>query len=62
MNAVEEQPLVAPWLRALNQHFAVVRPDHYVFATAKTAAETIALVNQLTRELHHPQNSKEISL
>jgi 3-(3-hydroxy-phenyl)propionate hydroxylase len=37
----EEQTLLADWLRGLGARFAVVRPDHQVYATAAHAADAL---------------------
>jgi 3-(3-hydroxy-phenyl)propionate hydroxylase len=45
--AYEVDALFQPWLEALGQCCAVVRPDHYVFGTAKTHADGLRLLRKL---------------
>ncbi len=52
--AADEDTDAAAWLREQNCHAALVRPDHYVFGTARTAAETHALLDDFARRLRGP--------
>jgi 3-(3-hydroxy-phenyl)propionate hydroxylase len=47
IRAVEDVPVLAPWLAQIDRRFAVARPDHYVFGTAASTAETISLLDAL---------------
>ena len=50
-HALEDVPVLAPWLAQLGQSFAVVRPDHCVFGTAGSAAEAASLLEALRAAL-----------
>ena len=41
------------WMRGLGARFAIVRPDHYVYATAATASEALLYLDTLTRQIAH---------
>ncbi|WP_342619447.1 bifunctional 3-(3-hydroxy-phenyl)propionate/3-hydroxycinnamic acid hydroxylase [Rhodoferax sp. GW822-FHT02A01] len=43
----EEQPTLSRWLIELDRTIVIVRPDHYVFATAASPAEAVTLITQL---------------
>jgi len=47
VRAVEEPPVLAPWLVQLGQRFAVARPDHCVYGTATTVRDTISMLAAL---------------
>lgn len=47
----EDQPLIAPWLKAAGQQVAVVRPDHYVHGAAASHADGLRLVATLKEAL-----------
>jgi 3-(3-hydroxy-phenyl)propionate hydroxylase len=47
----ELEPVMAPWLTSLGQTVAIARPDNYVYGTAKTTADGIAMLQQLLRSL-----------
>jgi 3-(3-hydroxy-phenyl)propionate hydroxylase len=51
IHAVEDVPVLAPWLAQLGQRFAVARPDHCVFGTAGSAAEAVSLLDALRAAL-----------
>jgi 3-(3-hydroxy-phenyl)propionate hydroxylase len=51
IQAAEDEPVMAPWLGRLERQFAVVRPDHHVYATASTAREAAAQLHRLGAEL-----------
>jgi 3-(3-hydroxy-phenyl)propionate hydroxylase len=46
VNAVEDEGIMAAWLKSLNQRIAVARPDHYVYGTTTSATDAVALVEQ----------------
>jgi 3-(3-hydroxy-phenyl)propionate hydroxylase len=48
----ESDGIVAAWMRKHDCDAALVRPDHYVYGTAKGAASTSALLAQWDRRLH----------
>lgn len=47
----ETEPVLGPWLAALGQRLAVVRPDHHVFGTAASIAAGITLIDTLRQHL-----------
>jgi len=49
--AVEDVPVLAPWLAQIDRRFVVARPDHYVFGTAISTAETVSLLVALREAL-----------
>jgi 3-(3-hydroxy-phenyl)propionate hydroxylase len=51
IHAVEDEPVVAPWLGRLDRRFAIVRPDHYVYATAGAAPHAARQLHRLSDEL-----------
>ena len=48
------QGLMAAWLKGLDQRIAVARPDHYVYGTASSATDAVALLEQLRDRLYGP--------
>ena len=54
VNAVEDEGLMAAWLNGLGQRIAVARPDHYVYGTAASATDAVALLEQLRDRLYRP--------
>lgn len=54
VNAMEDEGLMAAWLKGLGQRIAVARPDHYVYGTASSATDAVALLEQLRDRLHRP--------
>jgi len=48
----EAEGVVASWMRSHQCDAALVRPDHYVFGTARGPAETAAMLEQWLRQLH----------
>jgi 3-(3-hydroxy-phenyl)propionate hydroxylase len=44
--AIEDQPVLSRWLIELGRKIVIVRPDHYVYATAILPAEAITLLTQ----------------
>lgn len=49
VNEVED--VMVPWLASLGQSVVIARPDNYVYGTAKSAEEGIALLQQFLRRL-----------
>ncbi|MES1265669.1 MAG: hypothetical protein ABUU24_08475, partial [Variovorax sp.] len=47
IHAVEDVPVLAPWLAQIGRRFVVARPDHYVFGTANSTPETVGLLAAL---------------
>lgn len=52
--AIEDQPILSRWLIELNRQFVIVRPDHYVFATAASSVEAITLLNRFHTSITTP--------
>lgn len=40
------------WMRSLGAAYAIVRPDHYVYATATNSAEALLQLDALSRQIH----------
>jgi 3-(3-hydroxy-phenyl)propionate hydroxylase len=51
VNAVEDEGIMAAWLKSLDQRIAVARPDHYLYGTAGSATDAVALLEQLKDQL-----------
>jgi 3-(3-hydroxy-phenyl)propionate hydroxylase len=51
LQAAEDEPVLAPWLGRLGQRFAIVRPDHYVYATAGSATAAAEQLHRLRAAL-----------
>jgi 3-(3-hydroxy-phenyl)propionate hydroxylase len=51
IHAIEDVPVLAPWLAKLERRFAVVRPDHYVHGTAASADEALGLLARLRADV-----------
>jgi len=51
IHAVEDVPVLAPWLAQIDRRFAVARPDHCVFGTAASTTETVSLLAALRAAL-----------
>jgi len=51
VHAVEHQAVFAPWLASLGQRFAVIRPDHYTYATAASAEQAVEHLHRLVQAL-----------
>lgn len=47
----ELQPVMRPWLHSLQRGIAIVRPDHYVYGTAASIGEAVALLDRLRTQL-----------
>jgi 3-(3-hydroxy-phenyl)propionate hydroxylase len=47
----EKDDVIAGWFDRHGTHAALVRPDHYVFATARTQADLVAELGELKRKL-----------
>lgn len=47
----ELDAVMAPWLASLGQSVVIARPDNYVYGTAKTVADGIAMLQQFLRSL-----------
>ena len=51
IHALEDEPVMGPWLDRIGRSFAIVRPDHYVYATASTASEALEQLKRLRTSL-----------
>jgi 3-(3-hydroxy-phenyl)propionate hydroxylase len=51
IHAVEDEPLFAPWLGRLERRIAIVRPDHYVYATAASSQQAAQQLLRLPADL-----------
>jgi 3-(3-hydroxy-phenyl)propionate hydroxylase len=51
LTIVEEHTILKDWLKSIGGRIAIVRPDHYVYATAETIEEAIELIGDLHRQL-----------
>jgi 3-(3-hydroxy-phenyl)propionate hydroxylase len=51
LSVVETDPVMSRWLVSIGQRFVIARPDHYVYGTAATPAETIWLLERLIKQL-----------
>ncbi|WP_284091046.1 bifunctional 3-(3-hydroxy-phenyl)propionate/3-hydroxycinnamic acid hydroxylase [Acinetobacter pittii] len=60
-NLQEKDPLVASWFKEFAVHAVIVRPDHYVYATAKNSENLYTQFEQLTRDLGLPTSLSEAS-
>jgi 3-(3-hydroxy-phenyl)propionate hydroxylase len=47
IHALEDEPVLVPWLGQIGRRFVVARPDHCVFGTAASLAQTISLLAAL---------------
>jgi 3-(3-hydroxy-phenyl)propionate hydroxylase len=54
LRAAEDAEVLRPWIQGLGQRFAVARPDHYVYGTATSATDTVALLEQFHERLYRP--------
>lgn len=54
VNAVENEDVMRSWLQGLDQRFAVARPDHYVYGTASSATDAVALLEQFHERMNRP--------
>jgi 3-(3-hydroxy-phenyl)propionate hydroxylase len=54
VNAIEDEGVMRTWLEGLGQRFAVARPDHYVYGTATSATDAVALLEQFHERLNRP--------
>ncbi|HSV34714.1 MAG TPA: bifunctional 3-(3-hydroxy-phenyl)propionate/3-hydroxycinnamic acid hydroxylase, partial [Ramlibacter sp.] len=52
VNAREDEGLLAAWLAGLGQRIVVARPDHYVYGTATSAIDAVALLEQFRERLY----------
>jgi 3-(3-hydroxy-phenyl)propionate hydroxylase len=46
-SAIDNEDVLACWLRAAGRRIAIARPDHYVYGTASTATEAVELLRGL---------------
>ena len=52
LNVVEDETVMRSWLEGLGgQRFAIARPDHYVYGTAVSATDAVALLEQFHERL-----------
>jgi 3-(3-hydroxy-phenyl)propionate hydroxylase len=51
LNVVEDEDVMRSWLAGLGQRFAIARPDHYVYGTAVSATDALALLEQFHQRL-----------
>jgi 3-(3-hydroxy-phenyl)propionate hydroxylase len=51
IHASETSECISSWMKELGCSFAIVRPDHYVYATAATAADALRHIGALCAEL-----------
>ncbi|MGY1781934.1 bifunctional 3-(3-hydroxy-phenyl)propionate/3-hydroxycinnamic acid hydroxylase [Geodermatophilus sp. SYSU D01036] len=51
IDAVDDEGVLSSWLRASGRRIAIVRPDHYVYGTAPSAAAAVELLQHLSRRL-----------
>ena len=51
LHVEELEAVMTPWLASMGQSVVVARPDNYVYGTAKTAADGIAMLQQFLRRL-----------
>ena len=57
VEAVEGEGVVRSWLDTVGRRIAIARPDHYVYGTATSAAEAVALLHGLRDRLAEPAAS-----
>lgn len=51
LNVMEDESVMRSWLEGLGQRFAIARPDHYVYGTAVSATDAVALLEQFHERL-----------
>lgn len=59
LNAIDNEDVMSSWLRAAGQRIAIARPDHYVYATASSAAEAVGLLQSLRKWLVHLKHLRQ---
>lgn len=51
LNIIEAGAVIEPWMRSLDARYALVRPDHYVYGTARSADEAVRMLQALNASL-----------
>jgi 3-(3-hydroxy-phenyl)propionate hydroxylase len=59
VEAREDDDLLGSWLHAVGRRIAIARPDHYVYGTATSAKETVALLQNLREWLVTPSRDSK---
>ncbi|MBY3553649.1 bifunctional 3-(3-hydroxy-phenyl)propionate/3-hydroxycinnamic acid hydroxylase [Modestobacter lapidis] len=54
VKAIDDDTVISAWLGTSGQRIAIVRPDHYVYGTASSAAEAVTLLLDLRTWLIGP--------
>jgi hypothetical protein len=50
----EEGRVLRRWFESLDQTFALVRPDHYVYGTAASCHQALKLIGDFLAQLRSP--------
>lgn len=53
LEIVEAAAVIEPWMQSLGVSYAIVRPDHYVYGTARDQAGALMLLQELADRLHN---------